>query len=156
RTPALLRRFRREAQELGLELFVLNVIGLDWFRPLGTEDELAATLRQLKVDIDSAVALGVGDVMIWEGVRPEPAGRPVLEQHCLPRDDPARAVRLADAGARGRHRHPVPEGSHQPAGIDPDWGRDLISGLLSARGGVRDGAVSTVDLTRGGSIVRAA
>src|SRR5205823_315685 len=26
-----------------------------------------------------------GDVMIWEGVRPERAGRNVLEQHCLPR-----------------------------------------------------------------------
>jgi len=65
--------------------FGLNVIGFKWFRPFGTEEELAATLRRLKADIDYAVALGVADVMIWEGVRPERAGRNVLEQHCLPR-----------------------------------------------------------------------
>ena len=85
RTPALLGRLRRDAAELGLELFGLNVIGFEWFRPFGTEEELAATLRQLKADIDYAVALGVADVMIWEGVRPERAGRNLLEQHCLPR-----------------------------------------------------------------------
>jgi sugar phosphate isomerase/epimerase len=85
RTPALLSRFRREASELGLELFGLNVIGFDWFQPYGTDAELAATLQQLKNDIDYAAALGVKDVMIWEGIRPERAGRNVLMQRCLPR-----------------------------------------------------------------------
>src|SRR4051794_12911616 len=85
RTPGLLAAFRRNAQALGLELFGLNVIGFDWFRPFGSEGDLTATLRQLQADIDYAVALGVRDVMIWEGVRPERAGRNVLQQHCLPR-----------------------------------------------------------------------
>ena len=69
RTPGLLAAFRRRARALGLELFGLNVIGFDWFRPFGSDAELAATLCQLKADIDYAVALGVRDVMIWEGVQ---------------------------------------------------------------------------------------
>jgi sugar phosphate isomerase/epimerase len=101
RTPALLERFRAEAQDLGLELFGLNVIGFDWFRPFGTEDELAATRRQLQSDIDYAAALGVQDVMIWEGVRPERAGRNILEQHCLPRLLAVLGDALAYAERRG-------------------------------------------------------
>jgi sugar phosphate isomerase/epimerase len=85
RTPALLAHFHRQARALGLELFGLNVIGFDWFRPFGSEADFSATLRQLKADIDYAVALGVRDVMIWEGVRPERGGRNVLQQQCLPR-----------------------------------------------------------------------
>jgi sugar phosphate isomerase/epimerase len=85
RSHALLGAFRRHARSLGLSLFGLNVIGFDWFKPFGTPDEHAATLQQLRADIDYAAAMGVHDVMIWEGVRPERAGRNVLAQHCLPR-----------------------------------------------------------------------
>jgi sugar phosphate isomerase/epimerase len=85
RTPELLRLFRQQAKALGLELFGLNVVGFDTFKPFGSEADLAATARQLKSDVDYAVALGVREVMIWEGVRPERAGRNVLEQECLPR-----------------------------------------------------------------------
>src|SRR5262245_12473437 len=85
RTPSLLSEFRRQARALGLELFGLNVIGFDWFRPFGTDSDFTATLRQLKTHVDYAVALGVRDVMIWEGLRPERGGRNVLQQQCLPR-----------------------------------------------------------------------
>src|ERR1700745_2644189 len=73
RTPGLLASFRRQARALGLELFGLNVIGFDWFQPFATDAEFGATLTQLKAGIDYAVALGVRDVMIWEGARPERA-----------------------------------------------------------------------------------
>lgn len=101
RTPALLSWFGREARANGLELFGLNVIGFDWFRPFGTEAERADTLGRLKDAMDDAVALGVKDVMIWEGVRPERAGRNVLEQHCLPRLLALLGPALAHAGERG-------------------------------------------------------
>jgi sugar phosphate isomerase/epimerase len=101
RTPALLDWFRSEAHAMGLELFGLNVIGFDWFQPFGSDLELIQTLERLKLAIDDAMAMGVKDVMIWEGIRPERAGRNVLEQVCLPRLVTLLGEALAYAAERG-------------------------------------------------------
>ncbi len=84
-TPELRKAFSAYASEIGLTLFGLNVVGFDYFKPFGTQEELEATISQLKRDIDFAYDLGLSHVFVWEGVRPERVGRNVLRQQCLPR-----------------------------------------------------------------------
>ena len=71
RSPALMRQFRDFAAELGLELWGLNVVGADYFQPFGSGANYERTLAGLKEDVDYALELGVSDVMVWEGARPE-------------------------------------------------------------------------------------
>lgn len=76
RTPALMRQFRDFAAELGLELWGLNVVGADYFQPFGSGANYDRTLAGLKEDVDYALELGVSDVMVWEGARPEGSDMP--------------------------------------------------------------------------------
>ncbi len=71
KTPTLMAHFREFAAELGLELWGLNVVGADYFAPFGSRENYDRTLAGLKEDVDYAIELGVQDVMIWEGLRPE-------------------------------------------------------------------------------------
>ena len=71
KTPTLMEHFREFAAELGLELWGLNVVGADYFAPFGSGKNYDRTLAGLKEDVDYAIELGVQDVMVWEGVRPE-------------------------------------------------------------------------------------
>lgn len=76
RTPALLRQFRDFAAELGLELWGYNAVGADYFQPFGAQANYDRTLAGLKADVDHALELGVEDLMVWEGVRPEDGDMP--------------------------------------------------------------------------------
>ncbi len=76
RTPALLRQFRDFAAELGLEIWGLNIVGADYFQPFGAQQNYDRTLAGLKADVDYALELGVADVMVWEGVRPQEGDLP--------------------------------------------------------------------------------
>ena len=71
KTPLLMQQFREFAAELGLELWGLNVVGADYFQPFGSQANYDRTLSGLKEDVDYAIELGVEDVMVWEGVRPQ-------------------------------------------------------------------------------------
>jgi fructoselysine 3-epimerase len=71
KTPELLGLFREYAASLGLELFGLNVVGAPYFQPFGNTDNFERTLQGLKDDVDFALALGVHEVMVWEGVKPQ-------------------------------------------------------------------------------------
>ncbi|MDE2859470.1 MAG: sugar phosphate isomerase/epimerase [Chloroflexota bacterium] len=71
KTPTLMEHFRQFAAELGLELWGLNVVGADYFQPFGSAANYDRTLAGLKEDVDYAIELGVADVMVWEGLRPE-------------------------------------------------------------------------------------
>lgn len=71
RTPRLLQQFRDFAAELGLELWGFNAVGADYFQPFDSQESFNRTLAGLKADVDYALELGVKDVMVWEGVRPQ-------------------------------------------------------------------------------------
>jgi sugar phosphate isomerase/epimerase len=86
RTEALLHQFAEYAkEELGLEMGALNAVGEPYFRPFGTDEELKATLDGLREDLDLALALGVRDVTIWEGIRPQALSDSECERQLLPR-----------------------------------------------------------------------
>ena len=86
RTESLCREFARFAkEEMGLEMGALNVVGEPYFKPFGTDDELKATLEGLKADMHLALALGVRDVLIWEGIRPKGLSDLDCEKQLLPR-----------------------------------------------------------------------
>lgn len=75
-TPALLKQFRDFAAELGLELWGYNAVGADYFQPFGSQANYDRTLAGLKADVDHALALGVEDLMVWEGLRPPDSDMP--------------------------------------------------------------------------------
>lgn len=85
RTPELRARFAASANDMGLRMGGLNVVGEPYYQPFGSEQELEATLDGLKTDVDYALSLGVRDVLIWEGVRPKGASDAECMDSCLPR-----------------------------------------------------------------------
>ena len=86
RTEMLRRGFAQYAMDdLGLEMGALNVVGEPYFKPFGTDEELQGTLDGLKKDMEIALALGVRDVLIWEGVRPKGMSDSECERQLLPR-----------------------------------------------------------------------
>jgi sugar phosphate isomerase/epimerase len=86
RTEMLRREFVKFAkEELGLEMGALNAVAEPYFQPFGTDRELKATLEGLREDLDLALSLGVRDVTIWEGVRPQGFSDAECEQQLLPR-----------------------------------------------------------------------
>lgn len=74
KTSELLGQFRTFVEGLGLELFGLNAVGAAYFTPLEGKEGFARTLAGLKADVDFAIALGVKDVMVWEGMPPAVGG----------------------------------------------------------------------------------
>jgi sugar phosphate isomerase/epimerase len=71
KTPALRQAFAKLAASKGISMAGLNVVGEDYYRPFGTQQELEQTLHGLKADVDYAISLGSQDVLVWEGIRPK-------------------------------------------------------------------------------------
>lgn len=57
----------------------LNVVGEDYYRPFGTDQEFELTLQGLQMDVEYALTLGAKDVLVWEGIRP----RDFSDQQCM-------------------------------------------------------------------------
>lgn len=70
KTPALRQAFTQLAASKGISMGGLNVVGEDYYRPFGTQEEFEQTLLGLKADVDYALTLGSQDVLVWEGIRP--------------------------------------------------------------------------------------
>lgn len=85
KTPELLKQFVEYAKRLGVEMGGLNAVGEAYYKPFGTDQELEATLEGLKGDLELALSLGIHDVLIWEGVRPDGTTDAQCEADLLPR-----------------------------------------------------------------------
>lgn len=85
RSPQLRVEFMKFAWDQGVRLGGLNVVGEPYYKPFGTDRELEATLEGLKADVDFALSLGIRDVLIWEGIRPDNASNDYCREHLLPR-----------------------------------------------------------------------
>ena len=85
RSPELCASFVRFASEKGVRMGGLKVVGEAYYKPFGTERELEDTLIGLQADMDFAVSLGIRDVLIWEGIRPQHANSEYCREHLLPR-----------------------------------------------------------------------
>jgi sugar phosphate isomerase/epimerase len=78
KTPELRQSFSRLAASRGISMGGLNVVGDDYYRPFGTDQEFQQTLEDLKADVNYALTLGSSDVLVWEGIRP----RDLTDQQC--------------------------------------------------------------------------
>jgi sugar phosphate isomerase/epimerase len=85
RTPALRQAFANYAGTLGIRMGGLNVVGEDYFRPFGSDDEWQQTLQGLRNDVDYALSLGSNEVLVWEGVRPKHLTDQQCKEQLLPR-----------------------------------------------------------------------
>ena len=57
KTPELRQMFAEFAASSGIMMGGLNVVGEDYYRPFGAEEEFGQTLRGLKNDVDYALSL---------------------------------------------------------------------------------------------------
>lgn len=84
-TLALKKQFADRVASFGLKLVRYNVAAADYFAPLERGKVPRAILDGLQRDIDTAAALGLNQLLTWEG-RPSPAAGPadihswILEQ----------------------------------------------------------------------------
>lgn len=85
RSPQLCAGFVNFAKDKGLRMGGLNVVAEPYYKPFGTDRELEETLAGLCADVDFAVSLGIHDVLIWEGVRPENTSNESCRERLLPR-----------------------------------------------------------------------
>lgn len=85
RTPELRQAFTQYAAAQGIRMGGLNVVGEDYFRPFGSEEDWQRTLRGLCDDVDYALSLGSRDVLVWEGIRPSGFSDSQCAQGLLPR-----------------------------------------------------------------------
>jgi sugar phosphate isomerase/epimerase len=73
RTNDLRREFAAYAASLGLSLVRLNAAAADYFVPLTSRRAVKAIIQGLKRDVDAAQALGMTQLLTWEGRKPEGA-----------------------------------------------------------------------------------
>src|SRR5690348_1862024 len=85
RSADLCASFVRFAAEKGIGMAGLNVVGEPYYNPFGSDSDLEGTLAGLTADVDFALALGIRDVLIWEGIRPQHASNEYCREHFLPR-----------------------------------------------------------------------
>jgi sugar phosphate isomerase/epimerase len=85
RSPQLCAAFVKFACDKGVRMGGLNVVGEPYYKPFGTDRELEATLEGLQADVDFALSLGIRDVLIWEGIRPDNSSNDYCREHLLPR-----------------------------------------------------------------------
>ena len=85
RTDAMRREFANFSKSKGLRVTCLNAVGESYFQPFGSDQEMEATLEGLKADGEIALSLGVRDVLIWEGVRPQGVSEEDCRKRLLPR-----------------------------------------------------------------------
>jgi len=70
KTPELLEQFVDYTKRIGLQVCALNDVDAEDFRPFDPANGLERTVQFIKEGVQLAGALGVKDVMLWEGVRP--------------------------------------------------------------------------------------
>jgi sugar phosphate isomerase/epimerase len=71
KTPELLRQYAEySSSKLGLKICAVNGIHGD-FRPFDGKEGFDTTLRNIKQVVDTAEALSVRDVFVYEGIRPK-------------------------------------------------------------------------------------
>jgi sugar phosphate isomerase/epimerase len=85
KTDELRKNFVAYAKSLGISMGGLNVVGEEYFRPFGSDQELELTAAGLKDDAEFALSLGTRDVMIWEGRAPKGTGESYWISELLPR-----------------------------------------------------------------------
>jgi len=85
RSADLCASFVKFAAGKGIRMGGLNVVGERYYKPFGTNSELEGTLAGLTADVDFALALGIHDVLIWEGVRPQNVSKDNCREHLIPR-----------------------------------------------------------------------
>jgi sugar phosphate isomerase/epimerase len=134
KTPELRAQFVEFARGMGLSMGGLNVIGEPYYQPFGTDDELNSTLEGLKADVEYALSLGVHDVLIWEGVRPQGMTATECRKRLLPRLVELFRPAIAYAAQRGARfliePHPF------TVGIDNKFTVDLCDTLDTPHFGV--------------------
>jgi sugar phosphate isomerase/epimerase len=101
KTDELRKRFVSHAEQIGLSMGGLNVVGEDYFQPFASDRELEATLEGLKADMEFALSLGTTDVLIWEGRAPRGTGESDWLDKLLPRMVELFRAALAFAIPRG-------------------------------------------------------
>jgi sugar phosphate isomerase/epimerase len=79
RTPKLRQSFARYAEGMGIRMGGLNAVGEEYFQPFGSEEDRRKTLDGLRGDVEYALSLGVSDVLVWEGIRPQA----LSEKECM-------------------------------------------------------------------------
>lgn len=101
RSPELCASFVRFASQKGVRMGGLNVVGEPYYKPFGTARALEDTLVGLQADIDLAVSLGIRDLLIWEGIRPQQASNEYCREQLLPRLLDLFRAALSYAGPKG-------------------------------------------------------
>ena len=81
----------------------MNAVGADYFQPFGAQQNYDRTLAGLKADVDYALELGVADVMVWEGVRPQEGEMPDADLLAVLASLFREAIDYARTGGRALH-----------------------------------------------------
>src|SRR5260221_1061302 len=68
RTNELRRKIVEHARNLGIAMGGFNAVGEEYFQPFTKPEK---TLAGLRADMQTALALGTRDLLIWEGVAPK-------------------------------------------------------------------------------------
>jgi sugar phosphate isomerase/epimerase len=71
KTPELIEQFLFFSKRMGVEICALNDVDGEYFRPFESEYSFRLTLEGLRENVNLARALGVKDLLAWEGVRPK-------------------------------------------------------------------------------------
>ncbi|MCC7361415.1 MAG: sugar phosphate isomerase/epimerase [Anaerolineales bacterium] len=127
RTDALRRQLAEHCAGLGLPLVRLNAAGADYFGPWETPASGAQFLDGLKRDIDAAAALGMGEVLTWEGRAPAGATERDIFGWVL--DESVKLFRAATDYARARGMRLSVEVHPFTLGIDLRFLDALMAGV---------------------------
>jgi len=131
KTPDMLRRFAAYIESLGMSLVRYNVAGAAYFGPLEPGDDWRDILTGLKRDIDRARAMGVSQLMTWEGRPPKQATKEDIHGWCFDVSERLFGEALDHAGSVDVEItievHPF------TYGIDLDWMLRLCDALDSPR-----------------------
>lgn len=119
KTDALRRELGERVRSFGLELVRYNTAAADYFTPLADPRDWPRILGGLKGDIDTAAALGVKQLLTWEGRPPE--GASGVDIHGWVLDSTAELFREAIDYARQRRVRLSVEVHPFTLGIDLDF-----------------------------------
>ena len=119
RTDELRRQLADHCAGLGLPLVRLNAAGADYFGPWESPASAAGFLAGLQRDIDAAAALGMREVLTWEGRAPAGATPEAIYGWVL--DQSVALFQAATAYARARGVRLSVEVHPFTLGIDLRW-----------------------------------
>jgi sugar phosphate isomerase/epimerase len=83
KTPELRQSFSRLAASRGISMGGLNVVGDDYYRPFGTEQEFQRTLQGLKADVDYALTLDLA-TFLYGGCTAARSDQPAMFRQTAP------------------------------------------------------------------------